>query len=338
MTTNEKSRPWQGGNSEESAVDEAAASESTAGNSAGQPAHWNRDWRHFPLVRKTDSSPRKPLRSIEDMPLFWKGASGPWSDLVECVDDGQDVAFLPWANNVVILDCDVKEYAGGFVADKDNPNSVSFGPRVVKHGIDDLAQMVESKGHTMDEIETYTVRTKSGGFHLYFDQGDAEITTKHHREDWRIDVIATPHNWVAAPPTPGYEVSKDVPVIRMPDWLVEIVQNINRLRRPVGGSRRQAMDERIAQMRASVEPVDCDKGLLKSWISTQYALIELANDHGAWNTTIFQVACDLFSLGYAQSMVEKIILPAAKPWDARQERNVLATIESARSYKIRSGS
>lgn len=336
MNQNAESRPLGTGGLESKA---AGSDEFTGSYSSGQPACWSPQWKHFPLKRKSAADPRMPLLSMSACPAFWEGFRQPWEEWLDDVENRDvDVAFLPWANNVVILDCDVKEYAGGFVLDKDNPRTATIAPRVVKYGIDDLARTVEEYGHTTDELETYTVRTKSGGLHLYFDRGNFRVTTRHHREDWRIDVIATPHNWVAAPPTPGYTVVNDVPMIPLPAWLYEIVANINDLKRPVGGKKRSEMDERIKQMRASVEPVDCDKGLLKSWISTQYELIELANEHGAWNSTIFQVACDFFALGYAQSIVEKIILPAAKPWDARQERNVLATIESARSYKMRSRS
>lgn len=304
-----------------------------------QPQHWNSRWRQFPVHRKTATQARRPIETLERWPAYWRGYQLPWETWTDTVDRQElDVAFMPWLNDVVILDCDVKRYVGELVAHKDNPNLVTAAPAVIKHGVDDLARMAESRGHTMDELETYTVRTQSGGFHLYFDVGEREMRTRHHRDEWRIDVIATPHNWVAAPPTPGYEVVRDVPVVRMPEWLHDVVTCINDLRPPVGGRKRRQLDGRVRGLRASVASPGCDRGLFRDWLRAQCELIELSNQVGAWNSTIFEVACDFFSVGLQRSLVERLILDAAEPWDSRQRRSVIATVTSAQSYKMRSGS
>lgn len=292
------------------------------------PVHWNPQWRHFPLDRKTADEPRKPWFEVENsrMPEYWDGYRQSWKGWTVTVDEEYDIGFMPWLNDIAVIDCDVKKY----FATEDGSKSASM---TVKYGIDDLEREVVKRGHTMTELETYTVSTKSGGFHLYFALGGRPGFTKHHREDWRIDVIGSERCWVAAPPTPGYQVVKDVPVVEMPDWLYVLCRDINRELRPVGGRKRVDLDGRVKQLRPAVQSLDCDKGLLKSWISAQYERVELANQQGNWNSTIFEVACDFFAMGFDQSTVEQIIIPAAQPADSREERNALRTIASARSYK-----
>jgi hypothetical protein len=264
-----------------------------------------------------------------------------WADWTDDVAAGRDVAFLPWANNMVVLDCDVKEYAGGLVVDKDNPRRASFGPTVVKRGIDDLERLVQEHGHTMAELETYTVRTKSGGLHLYFDLGPLGLAKKaHHREDWRIDVITNPHNWVAAPPTPGYTVVNDAPVIPLPVWLHEILTNINTLKRPLGGVRRVQADDRAERAKHAYKTwLEPGEDILAAYRHSLYALIEFADSHGYWNLTIWQVTLDLLELGYSLPDVEKAVVHYAKPWDSHQENNVRRTVASAfRTFQDRSAS
>lgn len=305
------------------------------------PTHWNPEWRQIPVTRRTPDRPRSPLSRLENR-AYWEGYRLGWEGWLDIVGRrGYDAALLVRPSGLAVLDCDVKSYAGELVCHSDNPNLVTLEGATVKHGIDDLVRLARELGRDPAELATYTVRTRSGGFHLYYDVGERlargqVLRTRHHRDEWRIDVIASENSWVAAPPTPGYEVVRDRSVAVMPDWLWEAVAGINRLRGPLGGSRRRELDRRARGLRSRVEPVECDGDVFKTYLRTQCELVRLANRLGGWNSTIFEVACDLFTLGLRPVIVENLLLEAAEPWDDRQRGSVLATVRSAREYKLES--
>lgn len=308
---------------------------------AEQPANWRPEWRQFPVLRKTSERPRSPLASLERRPEYWRGYQLDWQTWLDTVTrQGLDVALVPRLSGLVVLDCDVKRYAGELVVAPDNPRARSLGETTTKRGIDDLVALVRELGRDPAELATYAVATPSGGVHLYYDVSGLEqarrtaLRTRHHRDEWRIDVIASVNSWVAAPPTPGYQVVRDLPVAPLPDWLHEVVVNINALRGPVGGPRRRELTRRALVLRAGAVPVRSERGLLAQYLRLQAELVRLANRAGAWNSTIFEVACDLFALGLARASVEELLVDAAEPWDERQLGSVLATIGSAQAYKL----
>lgn len=176
------------------------------------PAHWRADtFRHFWVTRGSEGVPRQPVVALPGgevggggfAELYWAGAVASWAELLACVGGGRDVAVLPAASGLLVLDCDVKWYHAdtAFVVSE---RTARLAPAVQRHGIDDLGRVVRELGHSPAELATYTVRTKSGGYHLYYRVPEAFVGvlgTSHHRHEWRVDVIASQHSWVAAPPT-----------------------------------------------------------------------------------------------------------------------------------------
>lgn len=107
--------------------------------------------------------------------------------------------------------------------------------------------------------QTWTVRTASGGLHLYFRRPEQPIRNSASKIAPGIDVRGD-GGYVIAPPSPGYEVVNDAEVADVPAWLLPSL-----LRQPVppsariasrpilehGGSAigRVALDERCEQIR-----------------------------------------------------------------------------------------
>lgn len=324
-------------------------------DTGSEPRNWNPNWLHLVLTRKTEDAPRRPVISMPDncgaaprtdkhnfATLFWTGVAYNWGQLTGIVDGtihypyatgSKDIGLHPEWNGLVILDCDVKEYCEGFVQ-RPGSKAHTMGETVVKYGINDLARLCQELGHDIQELATYTVRTKSGGFHLYFFNNPACMiaSTKHHRADWRVDVIA--NNWVAAPPTPGYSVVRDYPVQMMPDWLAPALLGINERYGPVGGKKHTILAQKAQGLQKTVlnrsfTPMEpSGQGLLADWITAQLQLVRLADQYGAWNTTIYQVTKDFAAAGFDLETIEAAILGAAQPWDSHQERNAIATIQS----------
>lgn len=68
---------------------------------------------------------------------------------------------------------------------------------------------------------TRTIRTGSGGMHLYFQHpaGDIELRNSNGKLAPNVDTRGV-GGYVVAPPSPGYTVADDAPIAAMPDWLV----------------------------------------------------------------------------------------------------------------------
>lgn len=286
--------------------------------------------------------------------LYWRGHADAvaWDDLRKIVDDGFwfrkkrnecDVALFPAISDLVVLDCDVKTYdketghvVPGFTL---NPNgSYSPAPKVIKRGIDDLTREVEKLGHSMSELATYVVETKSGGFHLYFRANPTlKLHTDGHHKDWRVDVVAhndkSDRSWVAAPPTVGYTVVRDYPLAEMPFWLALFLkEEVSTWERPRGGTRKQAEHRRrslqLDYERASTS--DERHGLYNAWIMHELDEVRLANKFGGWNDAINICAWVLFKeaeLSWDDG--KRLILQAADPWSDVEKRKALDTLQSA---------
>ena len=301
----------------------------------GQPGGWDAGWKHVPARRATDDKPRWPLTPLaSNLPadaspadrrfakLYWQGACGEWEDWRQTVADGKDVILFPEASRLIILDCDIK------VVPEFSDDGKTSGFRAEK-GIEQLDKAVASLGHTMAEIATYTVRTPSGGLHLYFRQNDDVVLrkTSHHRDEWRIDVICSENLWVAAPPTPRYEVVREIPARVMPAWLSEWLGGVNERFRPCGGKRA----EKFLVMSGMQGAVKLPSGgsLLSDWVKSELELISIASDMGCWNMMIFQATCNLLEYGFDYGKVREAVLTAAVPWNEQERRNAERTVESA---------
>lgn len=312
------------------------------------PRHWDPGWAHVWVYRATESQPRRPVVALpENAPperrsfaeLYWQGSDHvTWDELDDAVTQGHDVALLPWRRDLVILDCDVKEYQAdtGFVV---TDGVARLAPTVTRFGIDDLAREVRRLGHDPTELATYAVRTKSGGCHLYYRAcPDVPLETRHHRAEWRVDVIAGVNTWVAAPPTPGYHVLRDRSMIELPRWLAEFLRDLTEHLAPVGASRRTALERAARDQRRDLaavlvngegQEVDEGAGLWRAWVNRELQLVALANQVGGWNQAIYQACRNLLDGGVDPVTVEESVLVAAAPVDARNERVARDTIRSA---------
>ena len=107
--------------------------------------------------------------------------------------------------------------------------------------------------------QTWTVRTASGGLHLYFRWPEQPIRNSASKIAPGIDVRGD-GGYVIVPPSPGYEVVNDAEVADVPDWLLSFLLRqpappsaltASRPRLEHGGSAigRVALDERCEQIR-----------------------------------------------------------------------------------------
>lgn len=290
----------------------------------------------------------------QDAELYWRGINYSWEDLHQILRGRQGVkrivkgnrsfhaspkhiGLFPYTSGLVVIDCDVKHVYRAVRPSVKTPLGPVFGTIgvVVRKGIEDLAQLCSSLGHDLSELATYTVRTKSGGLHLYFwNNFETPLTTTtRHRENWCIDVIVSKNNWVAAPPTPGYTVVCDYPVATMPDWLAETLQALHERFDPKGGKKRIANEDRLTEARRQVfhgntVRVGTDKGLLGEWVAASLKIIRDASDDGYWGLTLWRVAKDFAKAGWSYEAVQETLLIAADPWDAKNERLAIANIRA----------
>ncbi len=317
------------------------------------PTHWDATWAHVWVHRATEDQARRaavalPRNLSRDATpaqrafaeMYWQGAMGSWDQLLTTVtDEALDVALLPWRSDLVILDCDVKEYQvdTGFVV---TDGVARLAPTTWRYGVEDLAREVRSLGHDPRELATYTVRTKSGGVHLYYRaHPDLPLDTRHHRHDWRVDVIAGTNTWVAAPPTPGYYVVRDLPVAPLPTWLAEFLRDLATYLPPIGRQHSAALEETAKTARRdALEAVTRrdagkiradDTDLLTQYVQLELDRIALANQHGGWNQAIYDAARNLLEVGWSLEAVTPAVLTAAAPVDARNQRQALDTLRSA---------
>lgn len=88
----------------------------------------------------------------------------------------------------------------------------------VKSGARGL-EWLEANRHRLPRTRTH--RTGSGGFHLLFltPRGDVQIPNSASRVAPGVDVRGE-GGYIIVPPSPGYGVVEDAPVVDMPDWLV----------------------------------------------------------------------------------------------------------------------
>lgn len=299
------------------------------------PANWNPKWAHIPVSRKTESRNRQalvklPERAAKDKrtyaKLYWSGeVHGTWEELRRETESGHDIGILSGQSGLVFVDCDVRKTDATFEGEG---NERTLKPGETERGFDDLARVAAELGHEMPM--TYAVRTPSGGTHLYFRQNlNIPVSTKHHRQNWTVDVFAGKNLWVAAPPTPGYEVVDDREVAVLPDWLAQFIRELNRHLLPVGGRHHQELLDLAREAREAVK-VDTEGSLLDRWVNRELAVVRHADEiKRGWNLAIFQCSCNLFEYGYTYEPVKQAVLDAARPLDDGEAAKAISTIDSA---------
>jgi hypothetical protein len=329
-----------------------------------RPVHLQQNWRYFPVLRTTDEWNRKPY--VEQPPVpkdgevpsergkikaeYWAGYN--WESVAEGVLAGEtladlktgkplaiDCAMLIEQSNVIVLDCDVREVWDSpdgemFVCQPDG--SARMAPKRTERGIEQLQTVIRGigTGHEMSEIATFAVRTKSGGFHLiYRPNPDYPLRTRHHRENWCVDVLTV--GWVAAPPSQGYEVVRDIEPQMIPGWLAKWIQNLSTNTKAAGGAKQRGL---LAQGRAELQAVNDgthvdwvsgDTSMVGHWVQVCLAAIARTNQVGGWNVTCWQVAKDFYAADFNRALANERIIKAADPRTARDRNTLNDTLDSA---------
>lgn len=261
-----------------------------------EPENWNENWQFFPVGTFA------PLYQMKESPEYWRGYDARWCDLEEAVKRGFRPAVLVERSGLVIIDCDVEADFKSITS-----SSVVFGD-LFRYGSDDLSRLCREREKELPA--TFTVSTPSGGEHLYFRQNPhCPVTSHGHRKNWLIDVKASVNSWVVAPPTPGYAVTRDLPVAVLPYWLARHV-------------RRLGMESRT-RPRTSGGPVSgpAREGILR--------FVAESNVNGSWNNSIYWAAHRFIEAGEALEDITAALLEAAAPRDEREAEKARRTIESA---------
>lgn len=298
---------------------------------------------HIMLKRKNQLHVRRPLiadtESDSFAQLYWQGGqNADWASLKAEVAGPRDIGILVERSGLVVIDCDVKHYEAevDFEINQNTAQLVTTRESHTEYGLLDLAREVKKLGHDMDELTTYTVRTKSDGRHLYFWQNsELPLTGKGHRHEWHIDVKASENQWVVAPPTEGYWVIGDHEVATMPFWLAQWLQHVNLHLDPVGGRRTRLVRQKAKEARASVYTPGLDNGIgsdyMQKWVAWELqAVADAERLNHNWNNAIFETAANLFDGGWLEDDIIRAIEQAAMPRTARDRNLMLGTIASAR--------
>lgn len=174
-----------------------------------------RGWHVFPL-RAGDKTPRS-------------GES--WKALATC-DPQRAVAYWAGSNDNIAV---ATEPSGLVVIDLDVPKPGEHPPEPwdlpgVNDGLDALALLAERAGERFP-CETFTVRTRRGGLHLYFTVPDgADVRNSTGALGWCIDVraaggyVVAPGSYVDLPDGAGtYEVTNPEAAAPLPGWLAAAV-------------------------------------------------------------------------------------------------------------------
>ncbi|MCX4824400.1 bifunctional DNA primase/polymerase [Streptomyces sp. NBC_01142] len=169
-----------------------------------------RGWHVFPLI---PDSKRPAIRS-------WEPRATTDADRVtRCWTAGDyNLGIAAGPSGLVVVDLDVPKH------DQDVPPAET--PSYVADGSDMFAVLAERHGQTLP-IQTYSVRTASGGTHLYFAApADVELRNTAGTLGWKIDTRASggyvvgAHSSVDGKP---YSVVHDVPPVPLPNWLTKLL-------------------------------------------------------------------------------------------------------------------
>lgn len=280
-----------------------------------KPQHLGEKWRYLPLTK--DRTPLKGYTKTSH-PEYWEGITGTWDDLEKWVSGGKAaVGILACESGLVIVDCDVKKV---FESVGNTAGMVEY------HGINDLKRVCEELGHVVPP--TYTVESKSGGYHLYYRQHpDWPLRSSGHRENWHVDVKASSRVFAVTPPSVDYHVIRDIPVARMPEWLARWLLRLRTNTNPVGGeSVRRRMNE-LRDMRDT--GVDLNVGGDYHAILVDHILGIVRDSQQQWNNRIYLAARQLFDVGYTAEEAEEMLTKPAAPWNERETYNLRRTVGSA---------
>ncbi|MEU7291761.1 bifunctional DNA primase/polymerase [Streptomyces exfoliatus] len=167
-------------------------------------------WLVFPLV---PGAKRPAVRSWESR------ATTDHDRLARCWSAGPyNVGIATGPSRLVVVDLDVPK------GDQDHPPVRT--PAGVTDGADALGLLAEEHGERYPS-DTYTVRSVSGGLHLYFTApSGTELRNTAGKLGWKIDTRANGGYVVGAGSTVGgrpYRVVHEAPPAPLPSWLAKLL-------------------------------------------------------------------------------------------------------------------
>ncbi|MFI1440926.1 bifunctional DNA primase/polymerase [Streptomyces fructofermentans] len=176
----------------------------------------SRDWRVFPLI---PGDKRPAVRDWE------QHATANHDRITRCwTHAAYNVGIATGPSGLVVIDLDRPKHA----ADAPPAAWAEYG---VTDGADVFAVLCERHGQPLP-IDTYTVRTWSGGTHLYFAAPAGEPLRNTAGDSvrglgWKVDTRAVGGLVVAAGSIHNgrpYEITYNAPVAPLPGWLAELLR------------------------------------------------------------------------------------------------------------------
>jgi hypothetical protein len=162
-----------------------------------------------------------PLRPGTKVPAVkdWPNRATTDTDRIRrCWSTGEyNVGVATGPSNLLVVDLDVPK------VDEVPPNEWQLSG--VRTGADVLAVLAE-RADEPAPWDTYTVRTPSGGTHLYFASPDEKLSNTAGRLGWRIDTRGVGGYVVGAGSQidgNAYVVDPDLPVRALPDWIAAML-------------------------------------------------------------------------------------------------------------------
>ncbi|MGW2942436.1 bifunctional DNA primase/polymerase [Streptomyces sp. NPDC001226] len=176
----------------------------------------SRDWRVFPLI------PGDKRPAVSD----WETRATTDPDrITRAWSTGAfNVGIATGPSGLVVIDLDKPKHP-------DDTPPAAWAEHGVTDGADVLAVLCERHGRTFP-ADTYTVRTWSGGTHLYFLAPEGEPLRNTAGDSarglgWKVDTRAWGGLVVGAGSTVAghpYEVTRNSPVAPLPGWLAELLR------------------------------------------------------------------------------------------------------------------
>ncbi|MGW6456280.1 bifunctional DNA primase/polymerase [Streptomyces sp. NPDC055078] len=199
-----------------------------------------RGWRVFPLVH---GAKRPAIRSWEER------ATAEPNRISRCWSTGDyNLGVATGPSRLLVVDLDVPKH------DQDVPPAGT--PAGVADGADALALLAERHGR-LAPADTYTVRTASGGTHLYFvAPDDVELRNSAGSLGWKIDTRANGGYVVGTGSVVGdrqYTVVRETAPAPLPEWLTKLLVPAPLPPQRLVTVPLVAHDRRSAYLRAAVE-------------------------------------------------------------------------------------
>lgn len=239
---------------------------------------------------------------------YWSGWPASAEELAAAVGGGQLVGVLPERCGLCVVDCDVR----GVWSEVDGVANFKL-----RYGVDDLVRTGKDEEREHDAgwevTPTLAVATPSGGTHLYYWQNPSCRLDRNrgHGPDWRVDLKCSANSWAVAPPSPGYEVVKALPIAVMSYAMARWFKDLHR-RRPLPKDWRGGSGEG-----------EVSRGGILTFVEASAGVTGMG-----WNGRLFWAACRYGETGAGIEETMDELLGAARPWNDGERARAVRTIES----------